>query len=95
MSVTPPTIDACLREARLQLEKVGESAQLEGEILLAHALHCQRTTLRTWPEKTLSEEQLKHFQQLLARRIAGEPSGVFPVFAAAAVRAATRETRCA
>jgi release factor glutamine methyltransferase len=50
-----------------------EAAQLEAEILLAFTLGESRTYLYTWPERVLSPSLRSHFQQLLDRRILGEP----------------------
>ncbi|KOO12235.1 SAM-dependent methyltransferase, partial [Vibrio xuii] len=41
--------------------------------MLCHALDKPRSFLLTWPEKILEEEQLKRFEQILSRRINGEP----------------------
>ena len=50
-----------------------DDARLEAEILLGHALKQNRTFLRTWPERELSQEQSEKFQTLLSRRCDGEP----------------------
>ena len=50
-----------------------DTAQLDAEVLLAHALGETRSHLRAWPEKVLSTEQQAHFQQLLQARLRGEP----------------------
>jgi release factor glutamine methyltransferase len=73
MSNTASPIKNALQDARIKLEETSDSAQLEAEVLLAHTLECDRTYLRTWPEKSLSPEQQTLFQQLLNRRCAGEP----------------------
>lgn len=70
---TTSTIAESLRKARHQLENVSETSQLDAEILLSHALECDRSYLRTWPEKPLSLEQQTQFQKLIDRRQAGEP----------------------
>lgn len=68
------TIRETLRQASRQLADVPESApQLEAEILLALALDKPRTHLHAWPDKDLSPEASTRFQNLIARRIAGEP----------------------
>lgn len=43
------------------------------EILLLHVTQKDRTFVRTWPEYKLMPWQAQHYQQLLARLIAGEP----------------------
>ncbi len=73
MSNTTSPINDTLRDAQIKLKETSDSAQLEAEVLLAHALECDRTYLRTWPEKSLSPEQQTLYQQLINRRCAGEP----------------------
>ena len=61
-----------LSEARARLG--GASApQLEAELLLAKALDRPRTWLHAWPETGLASAEEEQFEQLLARRIGGEP----------------------
>jgi release factor glutamine methyltransferase len=50
-----------------------DTARLDAEVLLAHALGKARSHLHAWPEKALSAEQQVQFQQLLRARIRGEP----------------------
>jgi len=50
-----------------------ETAYLEADILLAHCLDKPRSYLRAWPEKVASEEQLSCLNDLLHRRLEGEP----------------------
>ena len=71
MSIT--SIQHVLNQAQLTLTADSESPRIDSEILLAHVLECNRTYLRTWPEKSLSPEQQTQFQQLISRRSAGEP----------------------
>jgi release factor glutamine methyltransferase len=47
---------------------------LEGEILLRHVLRLDRAGLYTRPEKELSAVQAKELEQVLQRRLHGEPS---------------------
>ena len=68
----PFSIAENMRQSSL-LDAVSDSARLDTEILLAHALDKNRTYLYTWPEKLLSEEQQKAFDQLMQRRVNGEP----------------------
>ncbi|MGE0080857.1 MAG: peptide chain release factor N(5)-glutamine methyltransferase [Thiohalomonadaceae bacterium] len=51
----------------------GADARREAEILLAHVLGHTRTWLYTWPEHALTDDQWTTYQQLLARRVKGEP----------------------
>lgn len=70
MSIT--RIQGALDWATLQLAD-GESAKLDGRVLLAHCLEQTQTYLFTWPDKTLTEQQWQDFQQLVKRRSTGEP----------------------
>lgn len=72
-AITPPfSIAGNMRQSSL-LDVVSDSARLDTEILLAHALDKNRAYLYTWPEKLLSAEQQKTFDQLMQRRVNGEP----------------------
>ena len=50
-----------------------ESARLEAQLLLAHALHCDRVQLYTNFDKPLGEPELAAYRELVRRRLAGEP----------------------
>ncbi len=62
------TVGDLLRDARRHLTDPAEA-----EILLAHALQCDRTWLYAHPEYHPAAEALARFAALLARRLAGEP----------------------
>lgn len=62
---------ACLLQRAQQLSS--PSAKLDVELLLAHVLKKPRSYLYTWPGKELAGDQQAEFEQLLARRHAGEP----------------------
>ena len=49
------------------------SALLDAQVLLAHVLHVERTTLYTYPERVLTAEQEQQFLTLIERREHGEP----------------------
>jgi release factor glutamine methyltransferase len=51
----------------------GDSARRDTEILLCHSLGKSRAWIYAWPEKTVPTERAQRFEQLLARRRAGEP----------------------
>jgi release factor glutamine methyltransferase len=55
------------------LQSISDSAKLDVEVLLSFALKKERSYLITWPDKTLSDEELHCFLPLLARRMQGEP----------------------
>ena len=69
-------VDA-LKHARQQLDAsdnaLSDSPGLDTEILLCSVLKCERTHLYTYPEKTLSNDQIKSFNKLIARRSEGRP----------------------
>jgi len=52
---------------------MSDTPRLDAELLLAQVLEKDRVFLFTWPEHELSPDQLKAFEQVLARREAGEP----------------------
>lgn len=56
-----------------QLEKSSESPLADIELLLCHVIELSRTFLFTRPEYELSTAQAQLFEQLLQRRLAGEP----------------------
>ncbi|MET0356997.1 MAG: peptide chain release factor N(5)-glutamine methyltransferase [Cellvibrio sp.] len=66
------TITGCLKQSS-QLIDISDSPRLDIEILLTHILQKDRTYLFTWPEKELTEEQTKTFNDFFARRLTGEP----------------------
>ncbi len=55
------------------LEDISDSARLDAQVLLCFILNKAPSYLLTWPDKTLSAEQISHFQQLLIRRKNSEP----------------------
>ncbi|MDH5376962.1 MAG: peptide chain release factor N(5)-glutamine methyltransferase [Gammaproteobacteria bacterium] len=50
-----------------------DTPRLEAELLLSHAMKVSRTTLHTYPERKVSREQYTYFQELVTRRLEGEP----------------------
>src|SRR5690606_35254694 len=50
-----------------------DSPRLEAQILLAHALSCQRVQLYTAFDKPLGAGELATYRELVKRRLAGEP----------------------
>jgi release factor glutamine methyltransferase len=50
-----------------------ESARLEAEVLLAHALATTRVALYTGFDKPLAKEELTAYRDVVKRRLAGEP----------------------
>ena len=74
-SRTVPDVRAALKVgiSRLRTAQV-RSYTLAAELLLMHALGCDRTWLYTNPEATLEAEAAKKYFDLLTRRAAGEPT---------------------
>jgi release factor glutamine methyltransferase len=50
-----------------------DSAVLDTELLLSHALDVSRTYLKTWPDRQPDTDQVTTFAALFQRRIRGEP----------------------
>lgn len=50
-----------------------DNGRFEAEILLCYALGVGRSYLRAWPERELMPSQWSAFEQLLQRRVQGEP----------------------
>lgn len=55
------------------LEQSSDSPRLDAEVLLCHLLQKDRAYLLAWPEKELDTETLEEYQQLVQRRLHGEP----------------------
>ncbi|GAA5316402.1 MAG: peptide chain release factor N(5)-glutamine methyltransferase [Candidatus Pelagadaptatus aseana] len=66
------TIQTCLQRAS-ELSEISDSARFDVELLLCHVLDCDRSYLFTWPEKSLTAEQLQQFDVLLHQRLEGRP----------------------
>ncbi len=62
-----------LRLAAAVLARSSETARLDAELLLMRVLEQPRSYLYSWPEQPLGSQQLASFNELLARRLAGEP----------------------
>lgn len=65
------TIQAALANAAEQIHS--DSPRLDAELLLCMSIDKPRSYFFSWPEKTLAESDIAQFQQLLSRRIQGEP----------------------
>ncbi|HEX8851956.1 MAG TPA: HemK/PrmC family methyltransferase, partial [Pyrinomonadaceae bacterium] len=71
---TATTIADALVRATFTLRRAGVAeARREAASLLAHALGRDRTFLITHADESLSDADFRGFQQLVARRAAGEP----------------------
>jgi len=62
-----------LLQSAVQLNHLSDTSRLDCELLLCYLLDVDRTYLKTWPDRELSETIEEQFQQLLQRRIIGEP----------------------
>ncbi|KOO14534.1 SAM-dependent methyltransferase [Vibrio xuii] len=68
------SVEYTLKQAVQQLQESGsDSPSLDAAVLLCHALDKPRSFLLTWPDKVLDAQQLAVFDDLLQRRLTGEP----------------------
>jgi release factor glutamine methyltransferase len=67
------SIEKVLNDAVTRLRSVSESARLDAELLLARSIDVPRSYLFAHPEDTLDEAALERLEQILERRLAGEP----------------------
>ena len=64
-------VDA-LKYARQQLQ-TSDSAQLDSELLLCEILNCERSHLYAYPEKELTDKNIKSVNQFISLRAEGHP----------------------
>ena len=67
------TIEKALGNAQEQLKSVSHSPRFDAEILLAHVLECDRSLLKAWPEKELTEQEINSLLSLVEQRQTGKP----------------------
>lgn len=67
------SVAICLAESTILLKNVTDVPLLEAQILLAHCLQLSRPQLYTVPDSLLTEPQWLNFENLLKRRLTGEP----------------------
>ena len=65
------TCEALIREAAARIDS--DTQRLDAELLLSHVTGWSRTTFRAWPEREVPAADRERFQNLLNRRIEGEP----------------------
>lgn len=53
--------------------KISDSPRLDAEILLTHSLNKPRSYCRTWPEKILTDNEIKTYQDLIFLRLKPTP----------------------
>jgi len=74
MNALPSQIAELRRDASRRLAEAGQrSPVLEADLLLSAASGLERTQLIAWPQRSLSAAQQQRFEQLIRRRLAGEP----------------------
>jgi|TARA_B110000879_G_scaffold195204_1_gene263692 release factor glutamine methyltransferase len=64
---------AQLLQSAIHLNHLSDTAVVDCELLLCYVLDVDRSYLKTWPDRELSSTDSEKFQQLLERRIQGEP----------------------
>jgi release factor glutamine methyltransferase len=64
---------ALLRDSAVRLASASDTPRLDAEVLLAFAVGSPRSSLHAAPERTLTVDECRSFEALLARRSAGEP----------------------
>jgi release factor glutamine methyltransferase len=65
---------ALLQGARLLEDGAVAAPRLTAEVLLSHAVHCERTFLYAHPERELREVEWIHYGRYLHERLAGKPT---------------------
>jgi release factor glutamine methyltransferase len=65
---------ALLQGAKLLEDGAITAPRLTAEVLLSHAVHCQRTFLYAYPERELKEVEWIHYGRYLHERLAGKPT---------------------
>ncbi|HKE94200.1 MAG TPA: peptide chain release factor N(5)-glutamine methyltransferase, partial [Povalibacter sp.] len=70
---SPQTVSDALHTATTMLSRVSASARLDAELLLEHVTGLSRTSFRAAPERELPAAAGWSFQQLVKRRLQGEP----------------------
>jgi release factor glutamine methyltransferase len=62
-----------LLKSAIQLNHRSDTATVDCELLLCHVLDVDRSYLKTWPDREVNNADQEQFQQLLERRIQGQP----------------------
>jgi release factor glutamine methyltransferase len=66
-------LDAAIADATARLSRSSESPRLDAEILLCRTIDMPRSYLFAHPEDELDEMTLERFENVIARRVEGEP----------------------
>lgn len=72
-TLSSQTISDALHTATVMLERISGSPRLDAELLLEHVTGLTRTSFRASPERELPTAAGWSFQQLVKRRMQGEP----------------------
>ena len=67
------TIRNSINNAARILELSSDTPRLDAELLLCETLNCPRSSLITYPLQPLTPSQLNQFNELIGRRVDGEP----------------------
>lgn len=70
---SPQTVSDALHTASVMLERISSSPRLDAELLLEHVTGLSRSSFRAAPEREVPPEAGWSFQQLVKRRMQGEP----------------------
>ncbi|MBD3335362.1 MAG: peptide chain release factor N(5)-glutamine methyltransferase [Candidatus Eisenbacteria bacterium] len=71
---TPSLLRGRIHLLEVSLRRIGAgNPRLEAELILSHGLQCPRVRLFTHPEQAISPEGERRIEELLDRRLAGEP----------------------
>jgi len=68
-----PTLAEVTRQSSQLLETTSDSARLDAELLIAHALNIPRSRFISHPEQSINSQQLDAIHELVQRRARGEP----------------------
>lgn len=68
-----PCVADALTAGQAALQSCSETARLDAEVLLAKVTGKSRTQLFAWPDANLPETTVKAYEQLVAKRAAGQP----------------------
>lgn len=67
------SISKIIEKSVQSLTPLYDTARLDSEVLVAHALNYSRTQLYTWSDKLLTDDEFHHINKLVNRRANGEP----------------------
>jgi len=67
------SISQIIENSVQRLMPLYDTARIDSEVLVAHALNFSRTQLYTWSDKILSEDEREHIEKLIGKRYEGVP----------------------